>query len=81
LKYPPEKFQKEHALTSQDKYGFSTVGNFNKYYFGEIDWDNVQANNPNSLIIGTDEEIPKKAGVIKEIFGSNGYKYFQIVAN
>jgi 4-amino-4-deoxy-L-arabinose transferase-like glycosyltransferase len=81
LKYPPTKFQGEHQLTPRDIYGFSTVRNFDKYYFNEINYDSVQPENPNSLIVGTDEEIPDEANVVKEIYGSNGYEYFQVVAN
>ncbi len=34
LQYPPEKIQKEIKLTPPDEFGFSTVENFGKYYFG-----------------------------------------------
>jgi len=34
LQYPPEKIQKEIKLTPPDKFGFSTVEHFGKYYFG-----------------------------------------------
>ena len=81
LKYSPEKFQRDHILTPRDKFGFSTVRNFDKYVFKSVEWDVDQPKNPNSLIIGTDEEIPDEANIVKEIYGSNGYKYFQIVAN
>jgi len=81
LKYPPAKFQAEHTLTGKDNYGFSTVPNFGKYYFGEINFSKTQPENPNSLIVGTDEEIPKEANIIKDIYGTNGYRYFRIVAN
>lgn len=81
MKYPPDKFQNDHALTYRDEYGFSTVRRFEKYEFKSIDWDYDQPNNPNSLIIGTPEEIPDEANIVKEIYGSNGYKYFKVVAN
>lgn len=80
-KYPPEKFQSEHVLTSPDIYGFSTVREYGKYRFVDMNWDTVQPKYPNSLIAGTDEEIPDEANVTGEIFGSNGYKYFDVVAN
>ena len=81
LKYPPEKFQKEHVLTPRDKYGFSTVRNFDRFVFKPIDWDNDRQNFPDSLIIGTDEEIPKEANIVKKIYDSNDYLYFEVVAN
>ena len=81
LKYPPEDFQSSHTLTARDQYGFSTVENFDKFRFMSIDFDKDRPENPNSLIIGTDEEIPEEANIVHEIYGSNGYKYFQIVAN
>jgi len=81
MKYPPAKFQKEHVLTPRDQFGFSTVNNFDEYHFQAINWDVDQRANPNSLLIGTPEEIPDASNIVKEIYGSNGYKYFQIVAN
>ncbi len=81
LKYPPEKFQKNHVLTGRDGFGFSTVRAFDKYEFRSINWDSDKPQNPNSLIIGTDQEIPDEANIIGEIYGTNGFKYFQVVAN
>lgn len=80
-KYDPEKFQSEHSLSSKDQYGFSTVRSFGKYSFWPIDFESVKRDYPNSLIAGTDQEIPKEANIVNEIYGSNGYKYFEIVAN
>ena len=81
LKYPPEKFQKDHILTERDWFGFSTVRAFDKYEFRSINWDVDKPQNPNSLIIGTNEEVPDEANIIGEIYGTNGYKYFDVVAN
>src|SRR4030042_6882815 len=81
LKYPPQDFQKEHTLTPRDKYGFSTVGSFNKYVFKSIDWDKDKLIYPNSLIAGADEEIPNETNIVKDIYGRNGYLYFKVVAN
>ena len=81
LKYPPNNFQNFHKLTQKDKFGFSTVRNFGKFEFKSIAWDTDQPINANSLLIGTDQEIPDVANIIAEIYGANGYKYFQIVAN
>jgi 4-amino-4-deoxy-L-arabinose transferase-like glycosyltransferase len=81
LKYPPENFQKEHKLSPRDKFGFSTVKGFANYRFQPINFDELRPNNPNSLIIGTDMEIPEEANIIKEIYFPNGEIAFKIVAN
>lgn len=81
LKYDPAKFQSSHQLTPRDGYGFSTVNHFDKYYFTAIRFDETRPNNPKSLIIGTPEEIPDEANIIKKIYGSNDYEYFDAVAN
>ena len=81
LKYSPVIFQKDHFLSARDSFGFSTVRDFDKFEFRPISWDTDQPNNPNSLIVGTDQNIPDEANIIKEIYGSNGYKYFEVVAN
>jgi len=39
LKYPPEEIQEEIRLTPADKFGFSTVRHFGKYYFGDCPRD------------------------------------------
>jgi len=56
-KYPPEKIQKEIKLTTPDQYGFSTVLNFDKYNFQEIDWDKIPSK---SLVVTSDEIIPSE---------------------
>jgi len=91
LKYPPEKFQGGpaspyasqggHSLTLRDQFGFSTVESFDNYQFQKILFDQDKISYPGSLIIGTDEDIPDEANVVKEIYGTNGYKYFVIVGN
>ncbi len=81
LKYSPVIFQKDHFLSARDSFGFSTVRDFDKFEFRPISWDTDQPNNPNSLIVGTDQNIPDEANIVKEIYGSNGYKYFEVVAN
>ena len=81
LKYPPAVFQQEHALTPRDKYGFSTVDKFSNFIFKSIDWDKDKPNFPGSLIIGSDDEIPNEANIIKRIYGSNNYIYFNVVEN
>ena len=81
LKYPPQLFQNEHNLSERDIFGFSTVRSFGKFEFRPINFDIDQPNNPKSLIAGTDEEIPDESNIVKEIYGTNGYKYFEVVAN
>jgi len=91
LRYPPEKFQGGpaspyasqggHSLTLRDQFGFSTVESFDNYQFQKILFDQDKISYPGSLIIGTDEDIPDEANVVKEIYGTNGYKYFVIVGN
>ncbi len=81
MKYPPAKFQVDHSLTQKDQFGLSTVNHFDKYYFASIKFDQAKTENPNTLIIGTDKEIPKEANIIKDIYGSNNFLYFRIVAN
>ncbi len=81
LKFPPEKFQSSHILTPRDRFGFSTVRDFDKYHFEAVDFDKIRPENPNALIVGTDEEIPAEANIVKKIYGSNGYLYFEAVAN
>lgn len=81
MQYPPAQFQKEHTLSPRDKFGFSTVRNFGKYYFEPVNFGKIQPENPNSIIIGTIDEIPKEANMVKKIYGENGYLYFEAVAN
>lgn len=81
LQYPPEKFQNNHELSPKDKFGFSTVKEFDKYLFDQINYDEIRPKYPNSLIIGTDEEIPDEANIIKKIYFPNGDVAFKLVAN
>jgi len=81
LKYPPESFQKEHVLTPRNEFGFSTVRKFDVFKFQAIEFEQIRIDYPNSLIVGTDEEIPDEANIVKEIYGKNEFLYFQVVAN
>lgn len=82
MKYPPEKFQFHHSLSTPDEFGFSTVREFDKYSFVTFtDWESMQKDYPGSLIVGTPEEVSKTANIVKKIYGENGYEYFDIVAN
>lgn len=77
LQYPPEKFQEEVRLTPRDKFGFSTVRHFDKFYFQGINWDELKTEE-GALIVGTDEEIPGPVTILKEIDFKNGQPAFQI---
>lgn len=81
LKYEPNIFQGEHSISSRDEYGFSTVREFGPYHFESIDFDQVKTQYPSALIIGTPSEIPKESNIIKRIYGSNNFEYFDLVAN
>lgn len=80
-RFYPENFQGKHALTERDKFGFSTVSEFDKFEFRRVNFEEDKLGYHNSLIIGTDKEIPDESNVVKDIYGTNGYLYFQAVAN
>lgn len=81
LKYSPEEFQKEAKLTPRDQYGFSTVENFGKYYFGPINSGNLPRGGK-TLIIGTPNEIPNSATIMKRIYFKDGKnEAFRIIEN
>lgn len=80
-KFDPKEFQGHHILTARDKYGFSTVPAFDKYVFKSIDFETDKEVYRDSLIVGSDKDIPDEANVIKNIYGTNGFLYFQVVAN
>ncbi|MFC1649248.1 ArnT family glycosyltransferase [Patescibacteria group bacterium] len=82
LEYPPNRFQEEHVLSARDGYGFSTVRNFDKFTFTSIgEWSEVISGYPNSIIVGTDEEVPDEANVVESVYFPNGEVAFKIVAN
>ena len=76
LKYPPEKFQKEAILKARDKFGFSTVRDFDNFHFENIDWNKLKGQK-DVLICGTDEEIPENVNIIKTLYFRNGEPVFQ----
>lgn len=80
LKYPPEVFQKEAVLTPRDQYGFSTVEHFGKYYFGPV--AEQLGKHSSTLIIGTPDEIPDSATIVKRIYFKDGKtEAFRIIEN
>ena len=54
LQYPPDKFQNEIKMEPRDKFGFSTVNDFGKFHFKEINWEQ-DSREKNALIITTEE--------------------------
>jgi len=78
LKYPPAQFQKEVVLTPRDQFGFSTVMDFSNFHFNKINWDEIK-DEKNILVIGTSDEIPNGANIIKVINFPNGQPAFKIV--
>ena len=81
LKYPPSVFQTEARLSERDVYGFSTVENFSKYYFGPISLGS-SVYTSRSLVVGTPEEIPDSATIVKRIYFKDGKtEAFRIIEN
>jgi len=74
LKYSPKVFQKEAKLTERDRFGFSTVPNFGKYYFGSINLEKLKEESAGQkiMIVGTKKEIPDSATIIKRIYFKDG---------
>lgn len=77
-KYDPAKFQKEHVLTARDRFGFSTVSQFNKYHLRSIDWDGMR-DLRNVLLIGTAEEFKVDANSVHTINFPNGKPAYKAV--
>lgn len=77
LQYPPSQFQKEVVLTPRDQFGFSTVKDFSNFHFDKINWNEIK-DEKNILIIGSSDEIPDSANIIKVINFPNGQPAFKI---
>lgn len=78
-KYPPEKFQNSHLLTTRDKFGFSTVKEFDKYSFQSVNWDKMR-DMRGVLLIGAPDEINDvDANIVKRIYFPGGQTAFEIV--
>jgi len=77
LQYPPDKFQNEIKLVPRDKFGFSTVNEFGKFNFKEINW--VQdSQQKNALVITTEEGAGDKEPIHQVIFpnGESAFKFY-----
>lgn len=82
LSYPPQKFQNEHLVSPRDEFGFSTVREFDKFVFTSLkDLEMIKNNFKNVLIVGTPSEIVNDEGLLKRIYGSNGYEYFRVIVD
>lgn len=78
-KKDPAEFQRQVVLTARDKFGFSTVRQYDTYEFRAVTKDDL-LHLRNTLIIGTDEEIPDSdKRLIKTIYFKNGKPAFQII--
>jgi hypothetical protein len=77
-KFDPAKFQKDHILTPRDKFGFSTVRDFDKYHFVSIEWDKMR-DLRNVLLVGTPEEFKIDANSVHQINFPSGKPAYKIV--
>ena len=76
LKYPPEKLQGELVMTPRDKFGFSTVRNFDKFEFRRIEFGKDR-NLENTLIISADEGVDENnvVHIIYDPAGNPMYRF------
>lgn len=79
LKYPPSILQQEIKLTPRDQFGFSTVKNFGKYEFRQINY-NEDKNLERTLIVATKENVPREK-IIHTINSPLGEPLFKFVEN
>lgn len=80
-KYPPSKFQNNHTLTVRDRFNFSTVKNYDKFYFQSTNWDQVRDIH-NALIVANPKDLPAGGyNVIKTINFPNSQPAFKIISN
>ena len=72
LKYSPQKYQEEIAGVSEfDRYHRE----FDKFIFVPIGWDRIP---PDSLVVGTPDEVPDFANIQKKIYFLDGKEAFRI---
>lgn len=77
-KYDPQKFQQTARSTPPDKFGFSTIGSFDKFEFRTIDPDEVNKTSYR-LYIGSKDEI-KTEKLDDVIYYPNGEEAFKIIS-
>ena len=80
MNYPPQKFQGEHNLSVRDKFGFSTVRDFDKFHFQPITKEVLEKSKGN-VVVGAASEVGNYANIIHVINFPNGKEAFKIVAN
>lgn len=73
LHYLPSLIQSEIQLTPPDKFGFSTVSHFDRFYFQKILWEQIPLG---SLVISSDETLPAEPAKI--INFPSGFSAFKI---
>ncbi len=76
LKYPPELFQKEAFLTAPDKFGFSYVPKFGKYYFIK---DLPPEPEPDTLYLLRSDNLFEKSKLLTTIKDNTGKDAFYFV--
>jgi 4-amino-4-deoxy-L-arabinose transferase-like glycosyltransferase len=79
LQYPPEQFQQQVQLTPRDRFGFSTVRHFDKFYFETIDFPQTRLDHPHAVIITAPEELSSPASPIYQIPFPSGQPAFLIL--
>jgi len=77
LKYDPISFQRELIFSDRDNYGFSTGRAFSNFQFHKIDWQK-DSENPDSLVVVADENVPADKTPIHTIYYPNGDPVFRI---
>lgn len=75
-KYNPANYQKMIKQEGDNKFGFTTVINFDKYEFRPISPEEV-SNSHNTLFVGTNDEI-KQENILKTINFPNNAPVFKI---
>lgn len=76
--YDPVKYQPQAVLSERDKFNYGTVRNFDKYQFHKITKEEIN-NTPNTLFVGTPEEVGENSNEIDAVYFPNGEKAFIFV--
>lgn len=76
-RYNPADFQNSHTLTSPDKFGFSTVPSFDKFYFKSISSEDFSS--VNTIIVGSPSEISSDLDPLQTIYFPSGEPAYKII--
>lgn len=76
--YDPVKYQPQAVLSERDKFNFGTVRSFDKYEFHKITREEI-SHSPDTLFVGTPEEIGEGFSEIDSIYFPNGEKAFKFI--